>query len=91
MPKPSYYIKRGWCQGTLARDTQGEACLETSPDAIAWCTYGAIYAAYPNEPQHRESLLDKLQVLFHIPLAKWNDDPKRTQAEVIALLQSIGE
>jgi hypothetical protein len=91
MAKPSDYIRIGWCQGTLAKDAHGNACLETSPDAVQWCIYGAVYMAYANNPRQREKVLDRLPLPISLALGKWNDDPQRTQAEVVGLLQSIGE
>ena len=88
--KPSDYVRKGWCQGTMARDAQGKYCPEYSSDAIPWCVYGAVYVTYSEDQLRRERILDMLQS-FHIRLSSWNDDPKRTQAEVIALLESIGE
>ena len=89
--RPSDYVRKGWCQGSIARDAQGKSCLETSPDAVQWCLYGAVSAAYPYDIQKRGEILDKLPLPTNVPLGRWNDDPKRTQAEVIALLTSIGE
>lgn len=90
--KPSQYIQKGWCQGVSARDHVRREVLALNPDATQWCLLGAINAAYPNAIARREAisgyLIDKIG---HLRFAQWNDDPKRTQAEVIAMLQSIGE
>ena len=34
-----------WVQGTLAKDSQGRACLTDSPDACCWCLIGACLKA----------------------------------------------
>lgn len=92
MPKPSDFIKRGWCQYTMARDKEGRDCFETSPDAVAWCTYGAIYAAYPLHPYRRESILNMIRREYHIPaIGVWNDHYSRTRHDVLTLLEAIGE
>lgn len=88
MPKPSDYIKKGWCQGTNAKDSLGWFCVPSDPDAIGWCLSGAILAAYPNDPVKREKVCNQLPI---VALVTWNDEPGRLQAEVVELLLSIGE
>lgn len=88
--KPSQYIKKGWCQGVNAKDSYGYFCEPTSPCAIKWCLIGAIQAAYPQDTRKRMEIHSKLE--SHSPIiAHWNDAPNRTQAEVISLLEQIGE
>lgn len=90
--KPSRYIAKGWCQGTSAKNASGEACNAIAKTATSWCLIGALQAAYPTRNEAFEKAVDKLiKKLDTTALAKWNDKPKRTQAEVLQLLQSIGE
>ena len=90
--KPSEYVAKGWCQGMSARTANGDACRSDSPYACKWCIAGSIGIAYPEDIQRRMIVSNKLyDVLGHSQISKWNDDPKRTQAEVVQLLQSIGE
>ena len=92
MPKPSDYIQRGWCQHASAVDRSGGFCMPNSPTATRWCLIGALIATYPERNQHREHVTTKLMhKLGHLQFARWNDDPKRTQAEVVAVLRAIGE
>ena len=90
--KPSEYITKGWCQGEFARDSQGEKCYLYSPAVSEWCLVGAIKEAYLQDNKKCRRAITKLQrKLNSLQFATWNDDPTRTQAEVVALLQSIGE
>ena len=90
--KPSEYITKGWCQGVAAEDENGRVCMPDASYAAKWCLIGACVAAYPERAGHRFQVATKLQhTLGNLHYAKWNDDPKRTKQEVIALLESIGE
>ena len=90
--KPSQYIQRGWCRGATALDFTGNPCLPLSSSARQWCLIGAIGAAYPEDFQVRIKVADAIELMLNThQFAQWNDDPKRTQAEVVELLQSIGE
>ena len=90
--KPSEYIAKGWCQKYSALDSEGKLVWADSTSAVQWCLVGALRAAYEELPEQRRKVAGKLQAkLGHLQFSKWNDEPKRTKAEVIALLQSIGE
>ena len=90
--RPSEYIQRGWCQHVSAVDSGGDFCMPDSPTAARWCLIGALVAAYPERNQHREAVTTKLmRKLGHLQFARWNDTPGRTQAEVVTVLQAIGE
>lgn len=73
--------KGAWCQGAAAKDADG--CSVYSPDnpaAVSWCALGATgLGAASGEA---DAVLDRC-----VPgnLANWNDYPKRTQKEVLAL------
>ena len=49
-------IAQGWTTEELARFADGDACHPCSPDAVAWCAYGAIEAA-ANGDNHLEARL----------------------------------
>ena len=95
--KPSDYIRKGWCQGYMARDSNGAPCDPAWQEATYWCLWGALYKAYGEEKiDTREKvvtkLYDQLQCKEHwSSLGTWNDNTSRTQQDVIALLKSIGE
>ena len=90
--KPSDYIRKGWCQRHFALDDHKNPCNSGSRLACAWCLQGAINAAYPYDEPTRERIMARLQVAIgRFWLLAWNDEPTRTQQEVIQLLESIGE
>ena len=39
------FIVRGWCRNADAKDETGQAVHAGSPEAVAWCAYGALKAA----------------------------------------------
>lgn len=94
--KPSDYIRKGWCQNQQAVDNKGMPVEGYDKDAVAWCAFGAIVAAYPEDALARENVVTRLydyisQTDNSITVASWNDKPTRSQREVIATLEAIGE
>jgi hypothetical protein len=90
-------IGSGWCQGADARDARGRTVEPWQPEARRWSLLGAIVAE--TEPARLETgllreveLRRALQALATVvcseSLDEWNDEPGRTQAEVIAALDS---
>lgn len=72
-------IEQGWTKEVLARDAQGNSCNPTSPAAKCWCTIGAIFASYRNEPELRREVKKKLHKKInegrvHVwSIMEWND------------------
>jgi hypothetical protein len=96
MPKPSEIVAKGWCQGKSAANKHGRVCSVWNKNATNFCLLGAISKAYPDQKLERTNIYqylgNKLKVNNQlISLVTWNDTSGRTQAEVVAVLQSIGE
>jgi hypothetical protein len=89
--KPSDYIRRGWTQGTHARDADGKPVRADSPEAVAWCLTGALHAAYGTLPGVLESAWASVRDIINGDMVDWNDYPRRTKAQVIAALKDAGE
>ena len=80
----------GWTQGVLRNYATG-----------ARCAYGAIFDVtifHPVTPQQTElldrahsTLLDFLHMKKGLSVSAWNDDPSRTQAEVITTLRAAAD
>jgi hypothetical protein len=87
--KPSDYLKKGWCQGVLAKDAKGRnAGLFHSPP-VAWCITGAMNASF-KELSKRARFYKLCQKLINYDVVStWNDTTGRTQAEVIALAEEV--
>ena len=82
---------RAWVQDVSARDVFGASCW-LGHGACQWCLVGAIEeAAHRIDSTTRHTILADAalnRVRAHGPqyVAAWNDHPKRTHAEVLALL-----
>ena len=90
--KPSELLSRpgAWCQGCFAKTSDGSHVWSINPDAVQWCLTGAVNRCIPTTAK-RESALSKLKHKARRKrMVDWNDAPGRTQAEVVALLQSVG-
>jgi hypothetical protein len=93
-----------WTQGVDARNEHGNAVVETDAEAVCWCATGAVFKVLPMPPGasffsssfdlHRRTLgyLAKATALGGIyQIASWNDQPHRTQAEVVAAFERAAE
>ena len=88
-----------WCQGADARDAAGCEVDPWDENAASWSLLGAMVAVLEEEA----SLVDELPVaelaaaLYALSglietdsLVEWNDDPRQTQANVLAVLDLAG-
>ncbi len=75
-----------WTRGYWAHDAAGGSCGPADAQATCWCSIGAMIAAVA--PAGAETMLDARSLfkaangINHVP--RWNDDPARTHAEVLA-------
>lgn len=86
-------VAQGWCQGAMAKDAAGRACEACSPAAVAFDPLGAIERATLNllDGDRRYLIQNYYKGFYalvrdlhtHSRLAAWNDDPLRTQADVL--------
>jgi hypothetical protein len=95
-------VVRGWCQGTHARDRRGLEVPAWSSEARSWSLLGALLAAWHRHEidtrdadvvahlADAEALGGATQVLGEAvgtaSLEHWNDEPQRTQADVLEAL-----
>ena len=84
-----------WTQGVMARDASGQKSQAPwSPHAVCWCLEGAIQRA-SDATRFEARTATPRDVLLAIEkevgqkAARWNDDPSRTQEEVLALLDRM--
>lgn len=83
-------IAQGWCQGVPARSAQGAETDADADDAVSWCIYGALAKADCDVGgQHHEHSANIIRhaVQRHgtMFVSQWNDNPARTQADVLKL------
>lgn len=87
-------IERGWCQGCFARDAEGQPVAATDPLAETFCIRGATRVVSPNDDArerahwHLENAIIDVTQRSYTSLASYNDDPGRTQAEVLAVFDA---
>ena len=62
------FVERGWCRIPLAVDSDGNDVIPTNERAVAWCMYGALYAAgfsespgYFSTPENRLPAVRRLR------------------------------
>lgn len=44
LEKARFFLQKGWCQGSYAKDSMGNSVPEHAPEACQWCLQGAINA-----------------------------------------------
>jgi hypothetical protein len=87
-------VAYGWCQGADARDQRGAPVPPWSDEARRWSLLGALVAAVdlPAEPGAgvlgplRRALAALAEIVEEPLLATWNDDPERSQEDVVGTL-----
>jgi hypothetical protein len=82
------YIRKGWTQGQSAIDIHGHRVYCCSRKAIAWCSTGAIEAAYRDGGS--EEACRKLRSVVKSKILTWNDKKWRTKKQVLAAFKKAG-
>ena len=95
LKKARVLVARGWSQGADARDSDGSPVDPWDERAVEWSVLGAIVAVLEREAKESgEVLLAELAAALYAvadvieadSLSDWNDDPRRTHAEVVTVL-----
>jgi hypothetical protein len=94
-------IERGWTQRAIARNRYGSTVISTSPQAVCWCSSGAILVTafvlplglleYDDACEDAENLLRRAiraECGEPMPVTDWNDADGRTKAEVLAVFDA---
>lgn len=98
--RASDLIRRGWTQHAESRGAGGAAVDPWQPTATRWSLLGALVAVLEEQTDRGadlplQQLADALDALALFvdsdSLAEWNDDPRRTQDDVIGVLEAAGE
>lgn len=96
MTKGRSFIKKGWCQGAMARSRYKNQAVDFDhPNANSWCATGAVEAAtecykfymYYNDVVacSHVSIGILENILGGENIVCWNDNKERTQQEVLDL------
>jgi hypothetical protein len=86
------YIAQGWTQGYDARYSDGRGCDPSDPEAVSFCLVGAVWAGRTllGQPYPLlRCLMDHIELTLPDPAFLWNDDPRRTKEEVLAVFDSV--
>lgn len=86
--KPSDYLAKGFCKHATAKSRGDGVVLPTSMRAERWCMIGAVHAAFQRTPERISAFFDAA-VKEVGSIAAWNDDPLRTQDDVVSLAKKI--
>lgn len=89
-----------WTQRWYAKDAFGSDVYEDDPSAVCWCLRGAIDKRCLSQMANERLALrtyEAFDSVLSLPpndddrlsFIKWNDDPKRTVVEVIALCDRV--
>ena len=78
-------IERGWAQKTYAQSANGCNVKYSAPDAVCWCSVGAICAVSDGVYASKRAMNILAETIEIDPsrLTEWNDAPDRTQDEVL--------
>lgn len=78
-------IRKGWTQGSAARDKEGRAVFCNDPKAVCFCALGALgRATLRNSVKTRFKCNGALHdATCTSGLANWNDDPGQTKGNVL--------
>ena len=89
--------EKGWCQGTIARDSKGECVYEDSAKAVSFCMVGAIQVAGGkgfdtfSRPgiRARGRLTQAITARYGaMRIERFNDTEGRTKEEVLAVFDA---
>lgn len=76
-------IKKGWCQGALARSRNGRKVCVLSKRAVKFCSSGAVMAITIDPHKQYLAWATLKSIINQAIVPYWNDDPARTKKEVI--------
>lgn len=76
-------VAKGWTKRAFARKRNGKICVLDSKDACSFCASGAMRRIMGGE-SYIEGWKMLERAIDPYSIIAWNDDPKRTQAEVVA-------
>lgn len=76
-----------WIQGAYARHANGNVIGARSTNATCFCVDGVIQHVTVDDFTSYFAACDRLTQVVGDNIINWNDDPSRTQAEVVVALR----
>ena len=90
--KAADMVESGWIQGEMAKNEEGCFVHPLAGDAKSWCLSGALRVVSWTVKDHNQYALTFLKLIKNLGLSEhattWNDRPRRTKEQVVALLRS---
>lgn len=80
-----------WCQDAWARNAEGAYVTWNDPSAVARCCEAAILQASEELNSTVFPAEEAVQKVIGRHILPWNDNPTRTQAEVVSALRAAAE
>ena len=87
-------LSTGWCQGELSRDANNNPCEPYENCATQWCALGALSAVADTSDFNFSRLAGELVNHLGVDIfgiSDWNDNPRRTQSEVLEEFDNLIE
>ena len=96
------YLVQGWCQKVPAENAEGFDCGALDKAACRWCLTGAMDRVLLGDMDVNARLYEEIVELIRTELFggsysmlvggymyRWNDNPSRTQEQVVGLLDRV--
>jgi hypothetical protein len=93
-------VAEAWCRGAEARDDAGSKVSPWDDRAASWSLLGAIVAVLereasrdrePSIPELATALYALAELVDSDSLVEWNDRPRQTQGNVVAVLDRAAD
>lgn len=82
-----------WIQNDLSLDGKGHEVFYNDPSACCFCLIGGISKCYQSTTSTYSRMwkrsFDHVKKIGYESVAEWNDDPKRTKEDVVALCKEL--
>lgn len=83
-------VAQGWNRFNAARRKGGSPCSPNDNRAVTWSILGALISVYGNHLSNSIHPYHKVRTaLSGVPLTSWEENPARTQEEVVELLKRL--
>jgi len=76
-----------WTQRASARTILGDPCDPNHPDAVSFCLIGAVQHVYPDYASRSDAYTKLAPVVGIGAISAFNDNPKRTHAEILDVVR----
>ncbi len=77
-------IEKGWTQGPLAKDAEGEGCGPYAEEAVQFCLHGGALRLTQNNYSHELKLINDLRMVIESRnYVNFNEDPLTTKEMVL--------